>query len=116
MLGSLNRHEEDLQLAQNRLESRVRERTAELTKARAETELESVEHAMARDEASAAKDRLAMAREASRLIRGGDDVPQARKAIDALAALGPLLEGDLAADLGQALTKLQVAYAEAASP
>jgi hypothetical protein len=42
-----------------------------------------------------------------------DDLPQARKAIDALAALAPLLEGELAADLGQALTKLQVAYAEA---
>ena len=44
-----------------------------------------------------------------------DDLPQARKAIDALAALAPLLEGNLAADLGVALTKLQVAYAEAAS-
>lgn len=44
-----------------------------------------------------------------------DDLPQARKAIDALAALVPLLEGDLAADLGSALTRLQVAYAEAAS-
>ena len=43
------------------------------------------------------------------------DLPQARKAIDALAALAPLLEGELAADLGLALTKLQVAYAEAAS-
>lgn len=44
-----------------------------------------------------------------------EDLPQARKAIDALAAIAPLLEGDLAADLGLALTKLQVAYAEAAS-
>lgn len=44
-----------------------------------------------------------------------DDLPQARKAIDALAALAPLLEGALAADLGAALTRLQVAYAEAAS-
>ena len=44
-----------------------------------------------------------------------DDLPQARKAIDALAALAPLLEGELAADLGLALTRLQVAYAEAAS-
>ncbi len=44
-----------------------------------------------------------------------NDLPQARKAIDALAALAPLLEGELAADLGVALTKLQVAYAEAAS-
>jgi hypothetical protein len=44
-----------------------------------------------------------------------EDLPQAKKAIDALAALAPLLEGDLAVDLGLALTKLQVAYAQAAS-
>jgi hypothetical protein len=49
----------------------------------------------------------------AKLERG--DLPQARKAIDALAALAPLLEGELAADLGLALTKLQVAYAESAS-
>jgi hypothetical protein len=39
---------------------------------------------------------------------------EARKAIDALAALVPLLEGELADDLALALTRLQVAYAEAA--
>jgi hypothetical protein len=39
------------------------------------------------------------------------DLPQARKAIDALVALVPLIEGDLAADLGQALANLQLAYA-----
>jgi hypothetical protein len=49
----------------------------------------------------------------AKLERG--DLRQARKAIDALAALAPLLEGELAADLGLALTKLQVAYAESAS-
>ena len=43
------------------------------------------------------------------------DLEQARKAIDALAVLVPQLEGPLAADLGAALTSLQVAYAEAAS-
>jgi hypothetical protein len=43
------------------------------------------------------------------------DLPQAKKAIDALAALVPQLEGELADDLAQALTRLQVAYAEAAS-
>jgi hypothetical protein len=43
------------------------------------------------------------------------DLPQARKAIDALAALVPLVEGELAPDLGQALTNLQLAYAEASS-
>jgi hypothetical protein len=45
-----------------------------------------------------------------------DDLPQARKAIDALASLIPHLEGELAADLAKALTNLQVAYAEASSP
>ena len=44
------------------------------------------------------------------------DLPEAKKAIDALAALVPLLTGELGVDLGLALTKLQVAYAEAASP
>jgi hypothetical protein len=43
------------------------------------------------------------------------DLPQARKAIDALAALVPLVQGDLAPDLGQALANLQLAYAEASS-
>ncbi len=43
------------------------------------------------------------------------DLEQARKAIDALAVLVPQLEGPLAADLGVALTGLQVAFAEAAS-
>jgi hypothetical protein len=45
-----------------------------------------------------------------------NDLPQAKKAIDALASLTPHLEGELAADLGRALTNLQVAYAEAATP
>jgi len=49
----------------------------------------------------------------AKLERG--DLAQSRKAIDALAALAPLLEGELAPDLGLALTKLQVAFAEAAS-
>jgi hypothetical protein len=43
------------------------------------------------------------------------DLLQARKAIDALAALVPLIEGELAGDLGRALANLQLAYAEAAS-
>jgi hypothetical protein len=43
-----------------------------------------------------------------------EDLPQAKKAIDALAALVPHLEGELADDLALALTRLQVAYAEAA--
>jgi hypothetical protein len=49
----------------------------------------------------------------AKLERG--DLPQAKKAIDALAALLPHLEGELADDLALALTRLQVAYAEAAS-
>jgi hypothetical protein len=43
------------------------------------------------------------------------DLAEARRAIDALAALVPLIEGELAADLGRALANLQLAYAEAAS-
>jgi hypothetical protein len=41
------------------------------------------------------------------------DIPQARKAIDALAALVPLVEGELAPDLVRVLANLQLAYAEA---
>ena len=44
-----------------------------------------------------------------------EDLPQARKAIDALASLIPHLEGELAADLARALTNLQEAYARASS-
>ena len=44
-----------------------------------------------------------------------DDLPQAKKAIDALAALVPHVEGELAGDLRLALSRLQVAYADAAS-
>ena len=49
----------------------------------------------------------------AKLDRG--DLPDARKAIDALAALVPHLEGELADDLARALTDLQIAYASAAS-
>ena len=44
-----------------------------------------------------------------------EDLPQAKKAIDVLAALVPHVEGELATDLRTALANLQVAYAEAAS-
>lgn len=43
------------------------------------------------------------------------DLPQAKKAIDALAALVPQVEGEFAGELQQALTGLQVAYATASS-
>jgi hypothetical protein len=43
------------------------------------------------------------------------DLGQAKKAIDALAALIPQLEGPMALELQTALTGLQVAYATAAS-
>jgi len=43
-----------------------------------------------------------------------DDLPQAKKAIDALGDLVPHLEGDLAGELRHTLTNLQVAYAGAA--
>ena len=42
-----------------------------------------------------------------------NDLADARKAIDALAALVPLLEGELADDLALALTRLQISYAQA---
>ena len=45
----------------------------------------------------------------------GGDLPQARKAIDALATLVPQVQGELRGDLDRALTNLQVAYATAAS-
>ena len=44
-----------------------------------------------------------------------DDLEQAKKAIDAFQSLVPHLEGELAGDLKLALSRLQVAYAEAAS-
>ncbi len=44
------------------------------------------------------------------------DFAQARKAIDALAALVPQLEGELADDLALALTRLQLAYSDAVNP
>jgi hypothetical protein len=44
-----------------------------------------------------------------------DDLEQARKAIDAFQSLVPHLEGELAGDLKLALSRLQVAYAEAAA-
>jgi hypothetical protein len=49
----------------------------------------------------------------AKLERG--DLIQAKKAIDALGALIPQLEGPMALELQTALTGLQVAYATAAS-
>ena len=43
------------------------------------------------------------------------DLAQAKKAIDALASLVPHVEGELTGDLKLALSRLQVAYADAAS-
>ena len=48
----------------------------------------------------------------AKLERG--DLPQAKLAIDGVAALVPLLEGDLQRDLERALTGLQVAFVDAA--
>lgn len=95
MLANLTAHEEDLRLAQNRLETRVRERTAELTKARAEMELEAADHAVARDEATAAKDRLSLAMEASRLVLWDYDVPSGKVALS--EAWSTLLGGEAVA-------------------
>jgi hypothetical protein len=49
----------------------------------------------------------------TKLERG--DLAQAKLAIDAIAALVPLLEGDAKRDLGAVLANLQVAYAATAS-
>jgi hypothetical protein len=49
----------------------------------------------------------------AKLERG--DLAQARKAIDALGSLVPHVEGELSGDLQLALSRLQVAYADAAS-
>jgi hypothetical protein len=43
------------------------------------------------------------------------DLPQAKKAIDALASLVPHVEGEVAGDLKLALSRLQLAYADAVS-
>jgi hypothetical protein len=43
------------------------------------------------------------------------ELAEARRAIDALAALVPQLQGELANDLALALTQLQVAYSSAAT-
>ncbi len=45
----------------------------------------------------------------------GGELPQARRAIDALTSLLPHVEGPLRGDLDRALASLQVAYATAAS-
>ncbi|MEO8203242.1 MAG: diguanylate cyclase [Betaproteobacteria bacterium] len=68
MLRKLSIQEEDLRQAQDHLEARVRARTAELAKAKAEMELEAAERTLARDEARAAKDQLSLAMDASRLV------------------------------------------------
>ena len=41
------------------------------------------------------------------------DLPEAKRAIDALASLVPHVEGDLGVELQRALTGLQVAYVDA---
>jgi hypothetical protein len=45
----------------------------------------------------------------------GKELAQAKTAIDAVAALLPFVEGELAGDLRGALANLQVAYASAAA-
>ena len=49
----------------------------------------------------------------AKLDRG--DLPQAKKAIDALQSILPHIEGELRGDLQAALTQLQVAFAQASS-
>ena len=45
----------------------------------------------------------------------GGDLPEAKRAIDALASLVPHVGGDLGSELGRVLTDLQVAFVGAGS-
>jgi hypothetical protein len=51
-----------------------------------------------------------------KLAADARDLEQARLAIDALKALGPLLDDDSKRDIQQVVANLQLAYAEAAAP
>src|SRR5262249_21477544 len=67
MLAHLREQSESLREAQDRLDQRVRERTAELVKLQAQLELEVADTMVARDDASKAHEQLALALDASRL-------------------------------------------------
>jgi diguanylate cyclase (GGDEF)-like protein/PAS domain S-box-containing protein len=74
MLSHLREQAESLRQAQDQLDLRVRERTAELVKLQAQLELEIADTMVARDDVAAANERLALAMEASRLALWDYDV------------------------------------------
>jgi PAS domain S-box-containing protein len=78
MLSHLREQAESLRDAQDRLEHRVRERTAELVKLQAQLELEVADTMVARDDFAKLHAQLALALEASQLALWDLDVPSDR--------------------------------------
>jgi PAS domain S-box-containing protein len=74
MLSHLREQAESLREAQDRLDQRVRERTAELVKLQAQLELEVADTMVARDDAANSNEQLALALDASRLALWDYDV------------------------------------------
>lgn len=74
MVSHLREQSESLREAQDHLDRRVRERTAELVELQAQLELEIADTMVARDDASKAHEQLALALEASRLALWDFDV------------------------------------------
>jgi diguanylate cyclase (GGDEF)-like protein/PAS domain S-box-containing protein len=74
MLSHLREQSETLRNAQDHLELRVRERTAELVKLQAQLELEVADTMVARDDVATANERLALALEASHLALWDYDI------------------------------------------
>jgi HAMP domain-containing protein len=73
MLGHVREQAEELREARDRLEHRVRERTAELVELQAQLELEIADTMLARDDAAKANERLALALQEAK--RAGRDEP-----------------------------------------
>jgi len=78
MLSHLREQAEALRETQDRMELRVRERTAELVEAQAQLELEIADTMVAREDLSKAHAQLALALEASQLALWDFDVPSDR--------------------------------------
>jgi diguanylate cyclase (GGDEF)-like protein/PAS domain S-box-containing protein len=78
MLAHLREQAETLREAQDRMEYRVRERTAELVELQAQLELEIADTMVARDDVSKAREQLELALNASHLVLWDYDVPNDR--------------------------------------
>jgi PAS domain S-box-containing protein len=94
MLAHLREQAETLREAQDSLERRVRERTAELVKLQAELELEIADTRVARDDAARSSERLALALEASQLALWDCDIATDR--VDLGAGWSKMLGGPAA--------------------